>query len=124
MACAHLGCHSATLSNKTLDELALLVYDSTKQPSEVAAKPIHVYKSPNPTAERIQKLARTDPLSPGGWNDVMADTSIDYLAHNGAALDDAIAADSVATQRLKDALDVFVKAEQRSKARIEEALKQ
>lgn len=122
MAAGELGCHSATFSPKILQELASLPYDGTKQPGEGAPKPTHVYKFPVPTPERLKKLAGTDPLAAADWDGKPASTDVDYLANGGEKLSEAIAADPVATLRLKNALEVFVAAQERSRAKVEEAL--
>ena len=72
---------------------------------------------------RLACLLDTDTLS-GKWDPNLVDTSVDYLSDGGARLDAAIAADSIASARLKDALGLFIAAEERSKARIEQALTQ
>lgn len=124
MAAGELGCHSATFSPAILDALAGLPYDGTKQPGRAVAKPAHVYRLPNPTPERLGHLAATDPLAAAaGYDSRLADTDVDYLAGRGERLDEAIAADPVATARLEDALRLFTAAEERSRARIEEAMK-
>ncbi|PNY29012.1 Transaldolase [Tolypocladium capitatum] len=104
-------------------QLAKLPYDGTKQLGTAVPKPSHVYKFPNPTPERLKKLAATDPLAAAGYDGRLANTDIDYLAHGGEKLDEAIAADPVATARLEDALELFTTAEERSKAKMEEAMK-
>lgn len=124
MACGELGCHSATFSPQLLDELARLPYDGTEQPGEGAPKPQHMYKFPTATPGRLKKLANVDPIVSTGWDANAARTNVDYLADGGKILDEAIAADPIATARLRDALELFVAAEERSKAQVEAALAQ
>ena len=73
------------------------------------------------TPKRLQYLASIDPLV-ASWDGKIASTDIDYLSNNGAALEDAIKADPIATTRLADALQLFTKVESESKALIEKAL--
>lgn len=124
MAAGEMGCHSATISHTVLDQLAKLTYDGSKQHGEGVPKPSHVYKFATPTPERLKKLAGTDPLAAADWDGKLASTDIDYLANGGEALQKAIAADPIATTRLKDALELFTGGENRSKSKVEEALKQ
>ncbi|POR31122.1 Transaldolase [Tolypocladium paradoxum] len=95
MAAGKLGCHCATFSPAALDELAKLPFDGTKQPGQAVSKASHV------------KMANTD---------------IDSLADGGGKLDGAISADPIDTARLEDALRPLTEAEERSKAKIEEAM--
>ena len=119
-----MGCHSATISHTVLQELAKLPYDSSKQPGEGVPKPAHVYANANPTPQRLRKLATVDPLAPAGWDGKLASTEVDYLANGGAELTKAIAADPASTARLKDALELFIGGEERSKAKVEQVLKE
>lgn len=122
MAAGELGCHSATISHTVLNQLAELKYDGTKQPGEGVPKPQHVYKNPIATPERLKKLAGIDPLASAEWDGKLASTDIDYLANGGEELRKAIAADPIATNRLKIALELFTGGENRSKEKIEKAL--
>jgi transaldolase len=124
MAAGEMGCHSATISPQVLDELAKLKYDGSKQPGEGVPKPQHVYKNAGPTPARLLKLAKTDPLASSGWDAAAADTTVDYLAKGGAALDQAIAKDPIAKARLEDALTLFTGGENRSKDKVEKAMAQ
>jgi transaldolase len=124
MAAGEMGCDSSTISPEVLTELSKLTYDGSKQPGEGVPKPI----APNnqntvPTPDRLKKIAATDPLAPADWDGKWASTDIDYLANNGAELTKAIAADPVTVQRLKDALELFTGGQNKSRAKIEEALK-
>lgn len=124
MAAGEMGCHSATISHTVLDQLAKLEYDGTKQPGEGTPKPVHVYKNAGPCPERLKKLANVDPLAAAEWDGKLASTDIDYLANEGAELTKAIEADPISTTRLADALKLFIGGEERSKAKVEEVLKQ
>jgi transaldolase len=118
MAAGEMGCHSATVSHEVLNKLKSLPYDGPKPPGKFRAKPKHVYGDGHDVPERLQKLLKTDPL--GKWEPVRAD--VDYLANGGTALDSAIKGDPVVEQRLKDALELFTAAEERSKAKIEKIM--
>lgn len=120
MAAGEHGCHSATISPQVLDELAGLQYDGTKQPGEGKPKPANVYAGYK-TPERLVKVSKVDPLAAAEVDSKLASTDVDYLASNGAELDKAIAADPIATQRLKDALELFTGGLLESKAKIEKA---
>ncbi|KAI0536457.1 hypothetical protein GGR58DRAFT_395782 [Xylaria digitata] len=107
MAAAEMGCHSATISNTVLDQLAKLKYNISEQPCEGVPKPQHPYKNPGPTSARLIELSKTDPLT-ANWDGKLASTSIDYLANQGAELEKAIASDPIATNRLTEALKIFI----------------
>lgn len=124
MAAGEMGCHHATISSDVLTQLSKLEYDGSKQPGEGVPKPMHAYKGAGPTPARLSKLAKTDPLAAANWDGKLASTDIDYLANNGAELEKAIEADPVTKTRLFEALDLFKGGELRSKAAIEEAMKQ
>ncbi|OBT68862.1 hypothetical protein VE03_02063 [Pseudogymnoascus sp. 23342-1-I1] len=124
MAAGEMGCHHATISSDVLTQLSKLTYDGSKQPGEGVPKPTHPYKNAGPTPTRLSKLAKTDPLAAANWDGKLASTDIDYLANNGAELEKAIEADPITKTRLFEALDLFKGGELRSKAAIEEALKQ
>ncbi|KKY16855.1 putative transaldolase [Phaeomoniella chlamydospora] len=124
MAAGEMGCHSATISHTVLNELAKLQYDGTKQPGEGLPKPVHAYMNAGPTPLRLQKLSKVDPLAAANWDGKLASTEIDYLANNGAELEKAVEADPITKARRDDALKLFTGGEERSRAKIEEALKQ
>lgn len=123
MAAGELGCHSATISHTVLNQLAELKYDGTKQPGEGVPKPIHVYKHAGPTPERLRKLATIDPLAAANWDGKLASTDIDYLANGGAELAKAIEADPISKERLAIALQLFTDGENRSKDKVDAALR-
>lgn len=83
------------------------------------------WEAPEPSVskERMSKLAGCDPLSKvmnKDWE--MASTDIDYL--DGKVLDEWNEKDEVTRMRLKDALDVFIKAEEESRVQIERLRKE
>lgn len=123
MAAGEMGCHSATISHLVLTQLANLPYDGSKQPGEGVPKPDHPYKNAAPTPERLKKIAQTDPLIGPNWDGKLSRTDIDYLANGGAELDKANEEDPQTKKRLREALALFVAAEKRSQAKIEEAMK-
>jgi len=123
MAAGEMGLHSATISHQVLTELAKLPYDASKQPGEGKPKPAHVYRDAGALSPRFEKLMKIDPLAPPDWDGTLASTEIDYLANNGAELEKAIEADPTTKNRLRDALDLFIDAEKKSQAKIEEAMK-
>ncbi|KAG8164102.1 hypothetical protein KVR01_006020 [Diaporthe batatas] len=123
MAAGELGCHSATISHTVLDQLAKLRYDRAEQPGEGSTpKPVSYYAQAGPTPERLRKLSTVDPLAAADWDGKLASTDVDYLANGGKELEEAIRRDPISVTRLKDALEFFVSAEERSKARVEAAL--
>jgi transaldolase len=122
IAAGEQGCHSATISHTVLNQLAKLEYDPSKQPGEGVKKPAHVYKNAGPTPARLQKLLTIDPLAPPNWDGKLARTDVDYLANGGKRVDECIAADPAATQRLKDALELFTGGEKRSQEKVEKVL--
>lgn len=124
MAAGEMGCHHATISSDVLTQLSKLEYEGSKQPGEGVPKPMHAYKNAGPTPARLSKLAKTDPLAAANWDGKLASTDIDYLANNGAELEKAIEADPITKTRLFEALELFKGGELRSKAAIEEALRQ
>lgn len=123
MAAGEMGCHSATISHTVLDKLASLRYDPSKQPGEGSPKPDHVYRNPAPVPNRLRKLASIDPLAPPGWDGKLASTDVNYLANGGEELTKAIEADPVSKERLAIALELFTGGENRSKDKVEAALK-
>ncbi|KAI6397312.1 hypothetical protein MCOR20_009600 [Pyricularia oryzae] len=118
MAAAEMGCQSATLSREILTKLAETPYDANTQPGEGRPKPSHAYDAPEPLPARLQPLLKHDPLTEG-WDGSTPSTDVDYLADGGAALQAAIEADPATQKRVRDALEFFVDAEERSRKRIE-----
>ena len=124
MAAGELGCHSATISPQVLNKLAKLPYDVAKQPGEGILKQSHPYQNAAPTPAPLAWLSRVDPLSGADWDSKVAGTDVDYLANQGAELEKAIKADLSTKQRLRDALELFIGAEKKSQAKVEEAILQ
>lgn len=118
MAAAEMGCQSATLSREILTKLAETPYDANTQPGEGRPKPAHAYDAPESLPARLQPLLKHDPLTEG-WDGSSPSTDVDYLADGGAALQAAIEADPATQKRVRDALEFFVDAEERSRKRIE-----
>ncbi|KAH8433966.1 uncharacterized protein LDX57_011602 [Aspergillus melleus] len=123
LAQGEIGVDSATISKEVLEELVKLPYDGTWQPGEGGVpKPQYPgHQNTVATPKRLQYLASIDPLV-ASWDGKIASTDVDYLANNGAAVQDAIKADPIATTRLADALQLFTKVETESKALIEKAI--
>jgi transaldolase len=83
------------------------------------------WEAPEPSISksRMEKLADCDPLDKvmnKDWE--MASTDIDYL--DGEVLDEYNRKDEVTRMRLKDALDVFIAAEEESRVEIERLRKE
>ncbi|KAI1160359.1 hypothetical protein F5B18DRAFT_513245 [Nemania serpens] len=127
MAAGEMGCHSATISHTVLDQLAKLKYNVSEQPGAGVPKPEHPYKHIGPTPARLIELSKTDPLTVN-WDGELASTEIDYLANGGAELDRAIKSDPIATNRLADAVKLFIgddeNGETSSRKKCEEAMAQ
>ncbi|KAL4994192.1 hypothetical protein BDV10DRAFT_198985 [Aspergillus recurvatus] len=124
LAQGEVGVHSATISREVLSELAKVPYDGTWQPGAGGIpKPMYPeHQNSVSTPNRLAYLAATDPLAAASWDGKLASTDVDYLADNGAKLDIAIKADPIASARLQDALLLFVKVEDESKALIDKIL--
>ncbi|KAG4292915.1 hypothetical protein FPRO06_12403 [Fusarium proliferatum] len=117
MAMAELGCDHATLPEDILLRLSQLDADVNPPPGSDSGM-----KTGDPS-QRIAHLAQTDPLAGSNWSGLPA-LDIDYLADNGAALTEAVAADTVAQRGLDQALEAFKANELQSRDAIEEVLKQ
>ncbi|KAL4978736.1 hypothetical protein BDW66DRAFT_148945 [Aspergillus desertorum] len=117
LAQGEIGVHSATISPEVLSEPARLPCDNTWQAgagrTTKPAYPEHQNSVAIP--KRLAYLVGTDPLAAVLWDIKLASTDVDYLADNGAKLDSAIRADPIASARLQDALQLFVKVEDESK---------
>ncbi|KAK6813416.1 hypothetical protein RU639_011304 [Aspergillus parasiticus] len=125
LAQGEIGVDSATISKEVLDELAKLPYDGTGKPGAGGVpKPQYPgHQNTVATPKRLQYLTTIDPLLTS-WDGKLASTDVDYLANNGAALEDAVKADPIAIARLGDALELFMKVESESKALIEKVILQ
>ncbi|KAJ4245218.1 hypothetical protein NW762_014088 [Fusarium torreyae] len=115
MAMAELGCQHITISQ---DNLRRLMSTQDDLPPVTQAKPSHPYAGLS-TPERLRSLSKLDPLAKADWDGILASLDVDYLEDNGAKLDQAIKQDSVSGKRIHDAMERFVKAEQRAKNLIE-----
>ncbi|KAL4790403.1 hypothetical protein BDV19DRAFT_394070 [Aspergillus venezuelensis] len=129
LAQGEFGVDSATISEQVLSELAFLPYNpSTSVPSGVIDVPKPQYpghqNSVAATPKRLAHLAGTDLLAAADWDGKLASTDIDYLKNNGEELEKAIKADAIATTRLKDALELFLKLEGESQELVEGAIKE
>ncbi|KAF5651948.1 transaldolase [Fusarium sp. NRRL 25303] len=117
MAMAELGCDHATLPEDILLRLSQLDADANPPPGSDSCM-----KTGAPS-QRIAHLAQADLLAGSNWSGLPA-LDIDYLADNGAALTEAIAADTIAQKGLNQALEAFKANELQSRDAIEEALEQ
>lgn len=107
-----LGCDHATLPKDILLRLSQLDADSKPPLGSESCM-----ETGTPT-QRISHLAQANPLAGSNWSGLPA-LDIDYLADNGAALTEAIAADTVAQR----GLEAFKANELQSRDAIEEVLK-
>ncbi|KAG5787946.1 hypothetical protein H9Q69_012986 [Fusarium xylarioides] len=117
MAIAELGCDHATIPEDILLQLSLLDVEANPPPGSDS------YMKTGTLSQRTAHLAQVDPLAGPDWPGLPA-LDIDYLADNGAALTEAIAADTVTQRGLDEALEAFKANELQSRDSIEEALKQ
>jgi hypothetical protein len=108
-----MGCHSATISYPLLNQLSTLHYDGFQELNAERIKPAHVYKCPKPLTWRLEGLAARCPEN-------MLD--FDYLADGGKPLTRAIEEDQTARTWMTAALNMFIDAEKKSKAKIEDAI--
>ncbi|KAG5743395.1 hypothetical protein H9Q70_013892 [Fusarium xylarioides] len=88
MAMAELGCDHATIPGDILLQLSLLDVEANPPPGSDS------YMKTGTLSQRTAHLAQVDPLAGPDWPGLPA-LDIDYLADNGAALTEAIAADTV-----------------------------
>ncbi|KAF5536528.1 transaldolase B [Fusarium napiforme] len=117
MAMADLGCDHATIPENILLPLSLLDAEASPPPGSDS----HM-KTGTPS-QRLAHLAKVDPLAGPYWSGPPS-LAINYLADNGAALTEAIAADTVTQRGLDEALEAFKANELQSRDAIEEASKQ
>ncbi|KAF5695082.1 transaldolase [Fusarium denticulatum] len=117
VAMAELGCDHATIPEDILLQLSLLDAEASPPPGSDS----HM-KAGTPS-QRLVHLAQVDPLTGPDWPGLPS-LDIDYLADNGDALTEAIAADTVTQRGLDEALEAFKANELQSRDAIEEALKQ
>lgn len=112
-----LGCQHATIPEHILNQLVLLDLEGNPPPGDAA-------KAKGIPSQRLAQLAKVDPLAGPNWDGKLARTDVDYLADNGSALAKAIDEDSATKTGLQDSLDGFKAQELKSKAAIEEILRQ
>ncbi|TVY68238.1 Transaldolase [Fusarium oxysporum f. sp. cubense] len=117
MAMAELGCDHATIPEDILLQLSLLDAEANAPPGGDS------YMKNGTPSQRIAHLAQVDPLIGPNWPGLPA-LDINYLADNGAALTQAIAADPVTQRGLDEAIEAFKANELQIRDAIEEALKQ
>ncbi|KAL4785496.1 hypothetical protein BJX76DRAFT_180236 [Aspergillus varians] len=126
LAQGEIGIDSATISQDVLSELVKLPYDGASSPRGAVDVPKPAYpehqNSVSATPKRLQHLAGADPLAAADWDGKLASSEVDYLAGDGAELEKAIRADPIASARVADALELFVKVEGESRELIEKVL--
>ena len=120
IAAAELGCHSVTLSPTRLDELSNTNYDLSMDRGVEVLKAEIANQDDMATPKRLQHLLSTDPLVPHQF--VPARIDIDYLTDGGAELEKVLLNDPAGSNRLRDAIAMFVRAEAASKLLIEDVL--
>ncbi|KAF5685977.1 transaldolase B [Fusarium circinatum] len=116
MAMAELSCDHATIPEDILLQLSLLDAEASPPPGSDTHRKIGT------PSQRLAHLAKVDPLAGPDWSGLPA-LDIDYLADNGAALTEAITADTVTKRGLDQALEAFKANELQSREAIEKALK-
>lgn len=118
MAMAEFGCDHATIPEDILLQLSMLDGVANPPPGDDVPKKTGVL------SPRVADLLKVDPLSGPDWDGALPSTQVDYLQDNGAALTQAIAADSMTEKGLYEALEAFKGNELQSRRAIEEAMKQ
>ncbi|SJX66676.1 related to Transaldolase B [Sporisorium reilianum f. sp. reilianum] len=118
LAMPELGSQQTTILAPTLAEMIAL---QTTAPAagEKLYKPSKTYAYDLP--ESTLPLLKLDPLRADGVAQTF-DVSTDYLANNAAELEKTIQEDAETARRIKDAVEVFQKAELQAKALIEAAV--
>jgi transaldolase len=117
MAMAELGCDHVTVPEDILLQLSLLDAEANPPPGGDSLMQIGT------PSQRIAPMAQIDSRASPVCSGLPA-LDIEYLADNGAALTQAIAADPVTQRGLAEALEAFKANELQSRDAIEEALKQ
>ncbi|RGP76682.1 hypothetical protein FLONG3_5122 [Fusarium longipes] len=118
MAMSEFGCDHVTVPENILLQLSHLDVESHPPPGNVAQKHI------GDISPRVSHLAKTDPLAGPMWDGQLPSTKVDYLADNGAALEEAIATDPITKRGLFEALEAFKRNKLQARALIEEVLMQ
>ncbi|PWN53409.1 aldolase [Violaceomyces palustris] len=117
LAMAALGAQQATILAPTLVEMCALTAPTSTGKSY---RPCKSYALELP--ESTQALLKVDPLRADGKAQQFDVGAVDYLANGAEGLERAIAEDPETMRRIKDAVEVFVKAESQAKALIETAM--
>lgn len=115
---AEFGCDHVTVPEDILLQLSLLDAEENLPPGMES-----LIEGTGPS-QRVAHLAKTDPLAGSDWDGKLPSTEVDYLANNGAALEEAIAADPITKKGLYEALEAFKQNELQSRDTIEEVMKQ
>ncbi|GAC71204.1 transaldolase [Moesziomyces antarcticus T-34] len=116
LAMPALGSQQATILAPTLVEMCSL---QTAAAPAGGYKPSKTYSLELPAA--TLPLLKVDPLREDGKAQTF-DLAVDYLANNAAELESAIQQDPETARRIKDAVEVFQKAELQARALIETAM--
>lgn len=118
LAMPELGAQQTTILAPTLTEM--IAGQTTARPvGGKVYRPSKTYALDLP--ESTLPLLKVDPLRADGVPQVF-DVKTDYLSNNAAGLEAAIAADLETSRRIKDAVEVFQKAELQAKALIDAAI--
>lgn len=117
LAMPALGAQQATILAPTLVEMCSLQAPQINPAS--AYRPSKTYATELPA--ETQPLLKVDPLRADGKAQTF-DVSTDYLADSAKELEQAIEEDAETKRRIKDAVEVFQKAELQAKAIIEAAI--
>ena len=106
---AEFGCEHVTVPEDIILQLSLLDAEENPPPGNESLN-----EGIGPS-QRVTHLAKTDPLVGSDWNGKLPSTEVDYLANNGAALEEAIAADPITKKGLYEALEAFKQNELQSR---------
>ncbi|KAL1836164.1 hypothetical protein VTK73DRAFT_5185 [Phialemonium thermophilum] len=118
-AMAEMGCQHITVSAANLKKL---VETPDTLPPVTRPKPAHPYAG-FAVPERLRALLSTDPLAGPHWDGVKATLGqVDYVADNGARLDQFIQSDPVVSKRFADAEQLFLAAENEARQAIEKEI--
>lgn len=117
LAMPALGSQQATILAPTLVQMCSL---SAPVPTGKVYRPSKTYALELP--ETTQPLLKVDPLRADGVAQKFDVGAVDYLANGAEELEKAIEEDPETKRRIKDAVEVFVKAELQAKALIEAAM--
>lgn len=121
LACADMGVQHITILAPVLKELCQMKV-APNDASKIQPKPKRAYFDDKQLSPRMLALTDKDPLAPRPEAFKIASTDVDYLANQGAKLEEAIAQDPETGRRLKDALDLFIGAEKEAKEAIERVM--